>query len=516
MSKKLVSIILGLVMATSSTSALAADGDSWVPNVARGPAGTNSFFIAEATQGNLLSTRVGGSGGADWWCADFSDSRCDLAKTNNWYYQYSVLPACAAEAQENCVEGLELRRGDSESVFASFERQIDGIKFPAEPKIGSYEGSTVSLWNAENLGVAGGKTNYAINVRVLQGWNRSSGKFEPQSLSAIVMPYREQSGNYSVPVGSTIENAKGTGKSGVAINGIAQECVWNDSGKCGIAQQFPEGTRASLTFRLSNKIGGWFMGRLSNPNITITKFSSTANRINVEAAPVAVPRLQATVSQSTGVPNIQGIWRGSGVMGSEWDGSAAFRDGFGGGAFDYLDAFRPHTNDIAAGISNLWSFGSVASGQFNSCLSDTSKVMGIVTTNATVYDAGVPLFRDGQLSYRVGGLHFAPDGQGLNLGSYDLVIRSEAARCLYGFSKSPVQASISVISDSGTKVAATTVVSEKDGWLKLAANGFTFSNKVIKAKLTQTKVKSITCKKGKVIKKVTAISPKCPAGFKKN
>lgn len=515
MSKKLISLILGALLALSSAPALAAEGDSWVPNVSRGPAGTNSFFIAEATQGSLLSTRIGGTGGVDWWCGDFSDSRCDLSKKENWYYQNSVLPACLSQLQENCVEGLLLKQQGLESTAAVFDRQIDGIKFPADPLTGTFEASTVSLWSAPAISAAGVRASYAINVRVRQNLNRSTGKFEPQSLSAIVMPYREIAGSFGVPLPMTIENAKGTGKSGVAINNIAQECVWNETGKCGILQEFQDGTRASLTIRLSNKIGGWFMGRLFDPNISITKFSGTANKITVEASAVAVPRLQATVPQSASFPGLQNIWRGSGVMGSEWDGSAAFAEGYGGGAFSYLDTFRPFANDVAAGISSLWSFSTVVGGQSNSCLSDTSKVMGIVTTNATVYDGSAPTFSNGQLSYRVGGLHFKPDGQGLNLGSYDLIIRSEAARCLYGFSKAPIQASISVISDAGAKFAATTVVSERDGWLKLAANGFTFSNKVITAKLTQPKVKSINCKKGKLTKRVTAANPKCPTGYKR-
>jgi hypothetical protein len=44
---------------------------------------------------------------------------------------------------------------------------------------------------------------------------------------------------------------------------------------------------------------------------------------------------------------------------------------------------------------------------------------------------------------------------------------------------------VSVISAAGEKKFATTVVSEKDGWLKLAASGFTFSTTNIKVKLSQ-------------------------------
>jgi hypothetical protein len=81
---------------------------------------------------------------------------------------------------------------------------------------------------------------------------------------------------------------------------------------------------------------------------------------------------------------------------------------------------------------------------------------------------------------------------------------------------------------------ATTVVSEKNGWVYLSAANFEFSTPVIKAKLTQDVVEpastskpsqtkkpsvakktTITCVKGKTTKKVTALSPKCPSGFKK-
>jgi hypothetical protein len=107
-------------------------------------------------------------------------------------------------------------------------------------------------------------------------------------------------------------------------------------------------------------------------------------------------------------------------------------------------------------------------------------------------------------------------------------MRSEVARCLYGFSNAPIQASISIIGGENTSVA-TTVTGERNGWLSLAAAGFTFSTKTIQVKLSQeqeaviaapvapTKVaikKIITCVKGKVTKKVSAKNPKCPTGYK--
>jgi hypothetical protein len=108
-------------------------------------------------------------------------------------------------------------------------------------------------------------------------------------------------------------------------------------------------------------------------------------------------------------------------------------------------------------------------------------------------------------------------------------MRSDAARCLYKFSSAPVSATVTIAGADGAQNIATTVVTENDGWLKMRAAGFTFSEKQIKVKLTQdpnaegtpytapiaAKKSTITCVKGKLAKKVSAVSPKCPKGFKK-
>jgi hypothetical protein len=169
----------------------------------------------------------------------------------------------------------------------------------------------------------------------------------------------------------------------------------------------------------------------------------------------------------------------------------------------------------------------------NSCFADSNSVTGIVTTNSTQYSAGPPSFNkvDGTLNYQVAAPHYGTDKSEFK-GSYDLVIRSDVARCIYGFSKAPINATISVTSSDGTPQIATTVIGEKDGWVYLRAKNFGFSAPVIKAKLSQeaevaatptpsasskpvAKAVTITCVKGKTSKKVTAVKPKCPTGYKK-
>ncbi len=161
-------------------------------------------------------------------------------------------------------------------------------------------------------------------------------------------------------------------------------------------------------------------------------------------------------------------------------------------------------------------------------------MIGLVTTNAPIYWGGAPIFQDGSLNYKVAGLHFKADGT-LFKGSYDLAIRSDVARCLYGFSNAPIMANVSVTSsDGGAQNVATELVTEKGGWITLSAKNFTFSSPTIKVKLTQagstpqatskaaktpsvapiTK-KTIACVKGKTTKKVTGNNPTCPTGYKK-
>jgi hypothetical protein len=118
-------------------------------------------------------------------------------------------------------------------------------------------------------------------------------------------------------------------------------------------------------------------------------------------------------------------------------------------------------------------------------------------------------------------------------------MRSDVARCLYGFSDAPITATVAIESDGGTNIISTESVSEKDGLIKLRASGFTFSSPTIKVRLSQagttptpsatpspsptptlkkptgSAAKKITCVKGKQNVKVSVTKGRCPAGFKK-
>jgi len=153
------------------------------------------------------------------------------------------------------------------------------------------------------------------------------------------------------------------------------------------------------------------------------------------------------------------------------------------------------------------------------------------------YSWSPPAFKDGIMSYKVAGAHLDVDGS-VYKGTYDLAMNADSARCIYGFSNAPIKASVSVLSSGGgEQEISTETLSIKDGWMNLSAKNFTFSSPTIRIKLTQetapavatsdststtsaaakpaTQKISITCVKGKSVKKVTGVNPKCPSGFKK-
>jgi hypothetical protein len=122
-------------------------------------------------------------------------------------------------------------------------------------------------------------------------------------------------------------------------------------------------------------------------------------------------------------------------------------------------------------------------------------------------------------------------------------MNAEVARCIYGFGNAPISAKIEIASEDGTPAVAVTTLTQKDGWMRLSANGFHYSTPQIKVKLIEEKpivvaaptpsptptmnvpltsgqaaarlLKTITCVKGKLVKTATAIKPSCPKGYKK-
>lgn len=449
----------------------------------------------------------------------FVGEGCDLKDSRFFHTAGQILPVCQNQSQENCLVGLSGKLGVAETV-AEFIGYAGGDTMPANPALGLYEASNVSLWRIPGLIHEGGTDTYAVNLRGMMVYDRDKKKFFTDELDASVHAY-------VLVEGSGIEAP--TARNGYndilnknqAVTFGPANCVWSDTGKCGRERPFADGTEIKLTARVSNQISGWFRGRMKDPKIDIQRFSSTNNLLTISSQPVDVARFSVVTTQETTSDKAFQILRFTGGNGfGIFNGSHKLLHAsasYNPDSFTVLSELRDLANDTSAGMSSLWNFSTMPGNSGNRCLSDSTRVLGIVTTNATIFDGTVPEFSRGFINYKLAGMHFHADGKTEVQGTYDLVMRSDVARCLYGFNRAPISATITIAGE-GDRTIASTVVSEKGGWLKLAAYGFTFSEKTIKVKITKKKASTITCvtnTKPTRTKKVTGVNPRCPSGYKK-
>ena len=399
-----------------------------------------------------------------------------------------------------------------------------------------------ALWQLPGVINSAGKDTYFVSSQFMlaqpdkkPGQPISAGKIFLSGLTTGISPVEEITGTYKLrhPRDNGAERASWANfgmDAGTLYLPDGSRCAGNDETICEAIREFPVGYRFGVSLRMGTKLSGWYHGRLALPDVTIKNWKS-GQEISVEAEPVRVPTLDFSVPNAEIPQKVREIVFTDRYFGKSGDGIREARISDGASApwmVDLAAAFAPAYKDKATSTNTYWAFKAMNYGQNSSevqkCSDNTGNVAGLVTTNALTYLPGPPTFdKESQsLTYKVASPHYEANGS-LASGSYDLSMRSDIARCIYGFSNAPIKAEISITSDDGEKKVATTVVNEKNGWLYLSAKGFTFSAPTINVKLSQEKVVApvakkkvtISCVKGKTTKKVTAVSPKCPAGYKK-
>jgi hypothetical protein len=122
--------------------------------------------------------------------------------------------------------------------------------------------------------------------------------------------------------------------------------------------------------------------------------------------------------------------------------------------------------------------------------------------------------------------HFAPDGVTVNRGFYKAIIPTADAAILWGMTNpndAATALNVSVTTEAGGSTAAISKISVKNGKIIIDVSGFEFSRPKLKigikpgykpSKATAPK-STITCVQGKSTKKITAVKPACPKGYKK-
>ena len=146
---------------------------------------------------------------------------------------------------------------------------------------------------------------------------------------------------------------------------------------------------------------------------------------------------------------------------------------------------------------------------------------GVCSISTPTWDEGTKTF-----SWVAAAPHFAPDGTTVNKGFYKAVIPFRDAELLWGMTKAKDAISaleISLTTEAGGTAVYQKSILVKNGNIIIDVSGFEYSRPKLKIGIKKsykpaTKIlnkTTITCIKGKTVKKITAVKPVCPEGYTK-
>ena len=540
-------------------SAIAAPDEQWIKTgpPSEGPSWgilMNEDTGTQAPVAELISVKadnyegIGGKVTAVKACKDFTEVECP----RDQYQRYSTpLNLCLSAKDANCVEEIIAKDASGTKLEVKFLRNFpeeNKFDFVGDVAANLPDGGTTFLVDIPGAKHEAG-TTYLASVVINGERDVQNPKFRTTNFNAQLFAVSLVSGKFNMSTpgldASVFTSYRNSNRSGDLLCSI--QC---SSTERAVGYSLPLTHTFGFKLRLSAEVNGWLNGRVSNVESSISKDASGRQIVEVIGKPVIVPIIFGWVSVATAPANLLVFYnsmdptrahsgngfgkcldpsRGPEITGPcnpiYWESTLRGQD-------KNLESLKevalwlPILKDKAVAAPTMWLIASIGQQFNNGCAAATDRVSGIVTTNATGYVSGPPEFNtaDQTLDYKVIAAHNLPDNSEFK-GTYDLTIDADFARCIYGFSKAPIGASVSIVSTDGSTQVATVVVSQRDKWIHLGAYGFTFSSPTLKVKFTQEKVAAavkpiakkvtIICVKGQTIKKVSAIKPTCPAGYKK-
>lgn len=481
-------------------------------------------------------------------CTSYDDAICKGGDT----IAYSVhLSRCLDVAEVDCIAGVFAIKADGTRVEGTF---LKGM--PDQPpnahqgnaKLGIPPPGVDSLWTLPGITNGGGTTNYLVVSNLFGVALKPSGELLSKPIpvmnfSAGIYPVNVVPGAFKPPYVDSSTDKSGNGflqyftPTGVEVEG----CAGVSTTECALREAFPIDITFGLSIRLSQPMKGWLHGRIQNPLIDYVP-SVSGTTLTIQALPVSVPIVAGWTDRANLPAKIPGTYDGSLAPGQFMPAWA-----YGDVMLSLLQDWLPLIQDRAQANPSEWQVRNLLSAEManaNSCITNAATLSGFVSTNSTVYTAGPPEFnsKTQSLDYKLASPHFMSNGDVFK-GAYTLAIKSDVARCIYHFTNAPIKATISITDASGDSSVAIESMTEHDGWIYLSASNFEFSSPTVHVKLIQDapvakpsftpsspaspqpsptattkpqiKKVTITCLKGKMTKKVTAIFPKCPSGYKK-
>ena len=458
------------------------------------------------------------------------------------------------------LKDLKWNDSDLEKDYNSLE---DTVFAKARPELDIPAGGRTGIWQLSNAKHAGG-TDYAITISFAGATSSTS---KPRDAGNLISWNPNNDGlrmmlspiSYDVNLPMAKENVTwGKGIDGrisctASLGKATYRCVPSS------LHSFPPKTKYRITVNFKSTksvLNGqdWYIGRLFNAQVRETSNSDDSVSLAIEGSPTMVggaetefPKNQTNFQMFKGIydsyyellmgkkpfgfENFEAFNRFDGFGFSTLDPGAAsawniLEDSFDFKYFSEQETWQVSTSQLALADRELT----------KNCASN-DVLPGIISTNAIVANPSPPKWsaETSELVYSIASPHLKKDGS-LNSGVYELTIDKKLAECLWGLDPLKYRATISVTAKDGTQKLSTTVFASTDKHLTFRAAGFSFSTSLIKVKLSNEKgstaVKTalpdiflktsakrttvaITCVKGKIIKKVSGTSPKCPAGYKK-
>ena len=461
------------------------------------------------------------------------------------------LTPCANSAEVDCIAGITSKNLTTGSVSTSFIPKPEltesfDAAVKGNPGIGLPNGGNPLVVSIPNAAHSAGDLYLVKSDFYSHRDAGTSNRFVLDQLTNSLYPVTVETGQF-VPGGPNLDPTfyvgkrvgPGTDTMNSSLSGFITDdrCLMATRTTCIKPQPFPANHSFGITLNMSKGFNGWLYGRMTNPEVSVTTASTGASvKVQILAEPVKVPIVFGWTKNSDLTPEMReryqkdrggGLYAGTSRLES-FDSVSILKghsnkyDDLG---IDEFLSWMPFLGDKAVAMPSQWSFQTLnltdaTAAELAKCTSSVNSLAGLIFTNASVFSSGAPAFNksEGTLDYKVASPHTDQDGT-LTSGTYDLVLNSTVARCLYGFSKAPIGATVSVLSNDGQAQVATTIINEKNGFFRMGAYGFGFSSPTIKMKITQAGAAgaktTITCVKGNKAKKVTAVKPVCPSGFKK-
>lgn len=486
-------------------------------------------------------------------CDGASDPTCSASKWSGGnLWASSTLYKCESDQDLNCVASLEVTAPDGKVQKARFKQLFPEVKVLEESwwnvvdiarnpyRMGYPKGAGSPLWEFDG-------PNGVVTIATAGNMERTfqSNGISWENPSAMIlfglMPVKviTNSPGSTKPVARESLRDIGNGKTATVVRSDpvdptpAPECarrIAMDTNSCLLAESFPEGYRFKISMQLPNDVTLYLNARLDAP-IVYTEPIKFGTRIIIDAAPQNSYVVGGSIPKAVMAKEFTDYIKKNMYWAPQMFRSPADIPPMENRFKEILNLALPYLGDYARYISTAWTFkssnslGSVdprCSGQFK------GQILGITSSNATAYDDGPPSFDKltRTISYEVAAPHFTTDGKTEAIGRYYININSKFVQCLFGIEKVPEVATLGITygANAEKSISTVTVHTDKD-WLRMVADNFHFSapkiNIVFPKESAPTTVvkkptvkRTITCVKGKVVKKVSGSSPKCPTGYK--